>query len=190
VNGLAFVMGCGLGLALAGTAVLLLAGAASVSEDGAPAAWASALALVLGVLLLALGLRQWRRRPRADAEPAEPGWMRAFAGFGPAKAFGAGVVLAGLNPKNLVLVVAGAAAIAETGIPAREQAAALLLLTAIGCLGVAVPTALALALGDRARPLLDGLRGWMGRNNAVITAVIFALIGAKLVGDAISGFPS
>ena len=38
--------------------------------------------------------------------------------------------------------------------------------------------------------LLDGLRGWMARHNAAIMAVLFLLIGAKLVGDAISGLSS
>ena len=45
-----------------------------------------------------------------------------------------------------------------------------------------------LALGDRSRDLLDALRGWMARNNAAVTAVLFLVIGAKLIGDAISGF--
>ena len=49
---------------------------------------------------------------------------------------------------------------------------------------------LSLALGDRSRDLLDGLRGWMARHNAVIMAVLFLLIGAKLIGDAVSGFSS
>ena len=43
--------------------------------------------------------------------------MTALDGFGPPKAFGTGVVLGGINPKNLLLTVAGAASIAQTGIP-------------------------------------------------------------------------
>ena len=36
--------------------------------------------------------------------------------------------------------------------------------------------------------MLDALEGWMARHNAVIMAVLFLLIGAKLIGDAVSGF--
>jgi hypothetical protein len=54
--------------------------------------------------------------------------------------------------------------------------------------GGLTPLVLALALGNRSRELLDGLRRWMARHNAVIVAVLFLLIGAKLVGDAIAGF--
>ena len=44
------------------------------------------------------------------------------------------------------------------------------------------------ALGDRAGPILERLKTWMDRNNAVIMAVLCLVIGAKLVGDAIVGF--
>jgi Sap-like sulfolipid-1-addressing protein len=60
----------------------------------------------------------------------------------------------------------------------------------IPSVGVLTPLVLALALGDRSRDVLDGLRGWMARNNAVIMAVLFLLIGAKLVGGSIAGLSS
>jgi hypothetical protein len=43
------------------------------------------------------------------------------------------------------------------------------------------------ALGDRAAEPLDRLKTWLGRNNAVIMAVLLLVIGLKLIGDAISG---
>lgn len=43
-------------------------------------------------------------------------------------------------------------------------------------------------MGQRAQPLLDGLKNWMSRNNQVIMAVLLLIIGVKLVGDAITGF--
>ena len=60
----------------------------------------------------------------------------------------------------------------------------------IGCLGVATPVVIALAMDDRSRPLLDGIQSWMARNNTVIMVVILVLIGVKLIGDAISGLSS
>ena len=44
------------------------------------------------------------------------------------------------------------------------------------------------AMGDRSRALLDAMKDWMARNNAVIMAVLLLIIGVKLIGDAISGF--
>jgi threonine/homoserine/homoserine lactone efflux protein len=188
VNGPAFLAGWCLAIAVVGTVVLLAAGGASASDDGEPAGWVPWLELVLGVLLLLVALRHWRARPRGDAEPPLPKWMQALDRFKPPKAFGAGAVLAGVNPKNLLLIVAGAAAIAQTGIPGGEQAIALALFVLIASVGVATPVVIAFALGDRSGPLLAGLKGWMAHNNAVIMVVLLAIIGVKLIGDAIGGF--
>ena len=43
-------------------------------------------------------------------------------------------------------------------------------------------------MGDRSRDLLDELKLWLVRNNAVIMAVLMLIIGVKLIGSAISGF--
>jgi threonine/homoserine/homoserine lactone efflux protein len=107
--------------------------------------------------------------------------MGAVDAFTPPKAGGAGVVLSGANPKNLLL--AAAAAIAQTGISGGEQAVAYAVFAFIGTVGVAAPVVIYFALGERAGPILDGLKGWMGRNNAVIMAVLCLVIGAKLVGE-------
>lgn len=53
---------------------------------------------------------------------------------------------------------------------------------------VIAPVALTLVLGEQARAPLERLRGWMARHTATIMAVLFLLIGAKLVGDAVAGF--
>jgi hypothetical protein len=44
------------------------------------------------------------------------------------------------------------------------------------------------ALGDRSGRILASLRDWMAQHNAAIMAVLCLVIGAKLIGDAISGF--
>jgi threonine/homoserine/homoserine lactone efflux protein len=104
------------------------------------------------------------------------------------RAGGVGFALSGLNPKNVLLVAAAAAEIAGVGLAASQQAAVLLVFVLIASAGVLTPLVLALALGDRSRGLLDGLRSLMARHNAVIMAVLFLVIGAKLIGDAIAGF--
>ena len=48
-------------------------------------------------------------------------------------------------------------------------------------------SALYFVLGDRATRLLDDLKTWMAANNAAIMAVLCLVIGAKLIGDGISG---
>jgi len=113
------------------------------------------LLLVLGLLLIAVAARQWRGRPNGEAEPPTPKWMGALDGFTPVKAGGAGVVLSALNPKNLLLAVAGAAAIAQTGISTGQQIGSYAIFVLIASLGVAAPVFVYFAFGARARPLLD-----------------------------------
>jgi threonine/homoserine/homoserine lactone efflux protein len=142
---------------------------------------------VRGGLFVLVALRRGRGRPRDEEEAPTPRWMGAIDAFTPLRALGAGAVLAGANPKNLLLAVGAAATIAQTGIPGGEQAAAYAIFAVIGTVGVGAPVAIYFAMGDRARPILDRLRTWMGHNNAVIMAVLCLVIGAKLVGDAIAG---
>ena len=58
-----------------GTIVLVVSSGASASTHGAPATWVGILKIVLGVLLVLLAVKQWRGRPRGDADPELPGWM-------------------------------------------------------------------------------------------------------------------
>ena len=190
VNGPAYLMGQVVGVAGAGAVVLLIAGSAGTSDEGQPAGWVNWLKLVLGALLLVLALKQWRGRPRGGHPPEIPKWMDAIDDFTPVKAFGAGIALSALNPKNLILTIAGMAAIVSAGIPADEEAVALAVFTLIGSLGVAIPVVIYFALGERSGPVLGRLKEWMAQNNAVIMAVILLLIGVKLIGDAIAGFSS
>ena len=187
-NGLAFVLGWMLGLAVVGAVALTAASGANASDGGEPATWVSVLKLVLGLLALLLGVKEFRGRPDGDGEAATPKWMQALDTFTPIKATGAGAALSALNPKNLLLAVAGAAAIAQTGIDAGEQAIAYAVFVVVATLGVALPVGIALALGERSREVLDRLKSWLSANNAVIMAVLMVVIGTKLIGDAISGF--
>jgi threonine/homoserine/homoserine lactone efflux protein len=113
--------------------------------------------------------------------------MSALDRFTPPKAAAVGVLLSGLNPKNLLLTVAGAAAIAQAGISTGEEAVALIVFVLIASIGVAVPIGIYFALGDRAGPPLERLKEWLAHNNAVIMAVLLLIIGVKLIGDAIAG---
>lgn len=188
VNGPAFVAGWLLGLAAVGALVLAVAAPADTADDGGPPTWASVVQLVLGVLLLLVAVRQYRGRPQGDEQAPMPAWMGAVDAFGPVKAIAAGALLSGLNPKNTLLAVSAAATVAQAGLGAGEQAVAYGTFAVLGTVGVAAPVVIYLALGDRAKAILDGIESWMGRNNAVIMAVLCLVIGAKLVGQAVGGF--
>jgi threonine/homoserine/homoserine lactone efflux protein len=187
VNGPAFIVGWISGLSIAGTIVLLASSGADASDQGEPAEWVSVLKLVLGALLLLVAVRQWRGRPKAGEQAELPTWMQSIDQFRPGKAVGFGVLLSALNPKNLLLVVGAAAAIAQTGASSGDQAVALAVFVLVGTLGPGAPVAISFAMGERSRHVLDELKEWMAQNNVAIMAVICAVIGAKLLGDGLTG---
>ena len=185
-NGPAFVLGWLLGLGVVGAIVLAVAGPANASSSGAPATWVSWLKIILGAGLLLIAVRQFRGRPHGEDQAPMPKWMGAIENFKPAAALGTGALLAGANPKNLLLAVAGAAAIAQTGIAGAQQAIAYLIFAVIATIGVGAPVVIYFAMGERSQELLGKLKNWMGQHNAVIMSVLCLIIGAKLIGDAIS----
>jgi threonine/homoserine/homoserine lactone efflux protein len=186
-NGPAFLLGWIAGLTIVGAIVPLVSGGADATGDDGPATWVSVLKLVLGALLLALALKQWRGRPRGDEAPPLPKWMQTIDAFQPPKALAMGALLSGVNPKNLLLTVAAATAIAQTGVGGGRQAIALAIFIVVGSLGVGAPVVIYFALGERSQELLDELKAWMIAHNAAIMAAILLVLGAKLIGDGLAG---
>lgn len=184
-NGPAFLLGWIVGLAVVGTVVLLVSDGAEGAAGG-PTPWVGWVSILLGVLAVLAAVAQWRRRPRDGAVPEVPRWMRTVDTFGTGRAAGAGAVLVAANPKNLLLTIAAAVTVAQAALAAGQQAVAFGTFAVLGSLGVGVPLALFLVLGERSRRLLAQLRTWLVRHNAAIMAVLLLVIGAKLIGDGIS----
>jgi Sap, sulfolipid-1-addressing protein len=189
-NGPAFALGWLVGLTLAGGVMLVIASGSAQEDGGGPATWVSVLKLVVGVLFLLLAARTWHGRPRAGQEAAMPRWMRAIDRFTAVRSLVFGVVLSAVNPKNLALTIAAAAAIAQTGISTGEEIGALAVFIAIASLTILAPVVLYLALGARATAILEDVKGWMAAHNAAIMTVLLLVLGVKLIGDAIAGFSS
>ena len=186
VNAPAFLVGWVAGLVAVGVVVLVVLSPSRATSGGEPTTWSGWAKIGLGVLLVGVARRQWRARPGPGDEPAMPKWMGAIDNLSLPKALGAGAVLAGVNPKNLILAVSAALAISQAGVSGAQQAVAYGVFVVIGSVGVAVPVVLFFALGDRSRDMLDHLKSWMGRHNHAIMSVICLVIAAKLVGDGIS----
>jgi threonine/homoserine/homoserine lactone efflux protein len=186
-NGLAFALGWLAGLTIVGGALLTLASGNSQENDGGPETWVSIVKLVLGVLFLLLAARTWRSRPKAGQEAAMPKWMQAIDTFTTGRSLVFGVLLSGVNPKNLALTIAAATTIAQTGISGGESAGALIVFILIGSLSILTPVFIYFALGTRAAVILDELKDWMAGHNAAIMTVLLLVLGAKLIGDAVGG---
>jgi Sap-like sulfolipid-1-addressing protein len=185
-----FVLGWLLGLVVVGAIVLVVVGPSGAGSPGQRTRSVSWVMIVLGVLLVVEAGRRWRGRTGGGEEALLPAWLGALDRLKPAVVLGGGVVLGGVRPKSLLLVVGGAAAIAQTGIAGGQQAIAYAIFAVIATIGVGAPVVLYFAMGTRSAELLGRLEDWMGRNNAVIVAVVLVVIGVTLIGDGIGGLVS
>lgn len=186
-NGLAFLAGWLLGLIAVGRVVLVIANAAGVSGSGGSSTAAYAVKLALGILFLLLAVKQWRSRPAPGEEAPAPRWMAALDTFGPGKSLGLGAALAGANPKNLVLTVAAAVSIAQSGLPGGQQVAVLAVFIGLGSVTVAAPLVTYFAMGKRAAGILSDWKTWLSVNNTTIMFVLLLVFGALLTGQGIAG---
>ena len=105
INAPFFALGWFLGLLVVAVIAYRLSDSQVDSGNSDASGWAFALRTRLGMLLLAL--RQWRSRPTTGDPATPPPWMTTIDRFTPGKAFGFGALLAGPNPKTLLLSIVG-----------------------------------------------------------------------------------
>ncbi|MFH8683905.1 GAP family protein [Streptomyces lydicus] len=185
-NGTLFALGWVVGLAALGALMLAVGGTGGASAHKHPATWVGALKLALGALLVLFGARQWRRRPKDASQAQLPKWMAAIDHFTPVKILGLGLLLSAGNLKNAPLTIAAGASISSAGLPVPQQIGTLAVFVVIASLGVLAPLAVYVVMGERARSMLGSWRDWAARHNVAVLAVLFFVLGLKLLGDGIS----
>lgn len=159
----------------------------SASESAQISVWSSVIRIVLGLVLFGLAFKQWRARPRDGSDPTVPKWMKSIDGLTPRKAFGLAFLSAAVNPKNAALAVSGAATIAVATNVVAQQIVAAVIFTIIASVGIASPILVKVFSGKRADDILVSAKAWMTANNAVMMAVILAILGATVLGEGLSG---
>ena len=103
------------------------------------------------------------------------------------QALGLAAVLAGLNPKNLVLTISAAVSVAQNELPAGETVAVMAIYIVIASLTVAAPVALLIFAPNRAQPILDSWRTGLAEHGVIIGVTLFWVFGALLIGKGIAG---
>ena len=107
------------------------------------------------------------------AEPEMPKWMAGIDALKPGKALGLGLLLAGVNPKNLMLAAAAGAGLAALGLSSANAIGSLIVFVVIASLTIAGPVVYYLLGGDDAKARLDEMKNWLAlHNNAVMATPI------------------
>ncbi|MFV1989141.1 MAG: GAP family protein [Acidimicrobiales bacterium] len=182
-NGLSFVAGWLIGLLVAGAVVLAIGFETSNGGETDSSGW---IKIAIGALFLFLGWKQWTGRPEGDEEPQMPGWMASIDDFSAAKSFGLAFLLSAVNPKNLGLTIAAVASIGASGLESSEEIIVLVVFVLIASLTVLLPVGWYLISGESAEAQLTVMKEWLVANNNTVMAVLFVVLGAKVLGDGIA----
>jgi Sap, sulfolipid-1-addressing protein len=185
VNGPMFLLGWVVALAVVSGAAYAISDTGNASTNTAAAQGVSWAQIVFGVLFLLLAGRSWRNRPEPGTEPEMPKWMAGIDAFAPGKALGFGLLLAGVNPKNLLLAAGAGSALALTGPSTTDAVVSLVVFVVIGSLTIAGPVVFYLVGGERAKTQLDSVKGWLAVHNDAVMTVLFLVFGVNLIAKGI-----
>jgi threonine/homoserine/homoserine lactone efflux protein len=185
-NGPAFAVGWIAGLVIVSVTVLLLASGAD-DPDSSTATGVNWFQVAIGLLFVSMAMTQWRKRPRRGETPEMPKWMATVDRFAPGKALVLGVVLSGVNPKNLALTAAADAAIAQAGLSAGQEAIAVAVFVVLASVTVVGPVIFYLVAREKAAAPLASVKDFMTAHSNVIMMVLLLVIGAKVLGDGLGG---
>lgn len=182
--GIGFALGWTGGLA----GVVLVAGWLSRLAPGGGAHGPSPLVtwakLLLGCVLVFLAVKQWRQRPAPGTDPPLPKWAAATGSMGAGGAARLAVLLAAVNPKNLVLAFTAGVQIGQADHPWVAGIVFLVIASSI----VAGLVILYQVRPDGVSSLLEPARTWLVANNAIVMAGLFLVMGATVIGKALAGF--
>lgn len=187
INSLSFVLGWILGLVIVGGVGLLVAETQDLSPGTGPSLVALVIRLALGVLLLFLAYRQWKKRLKPGQQPTVPKWLLSIDSFTPTQALGLALLLSAVKPKNLILTLAAALDIAQSTLGSVQSVMALVLFVIIASTSVAAPIVIFLVLGEKATWMLEGLKRWFMENNTTVMFVLLLVFGAVLIAEGING---
>jgi len=173
-NALAFITGEALAVAVVATVTVVLV-ADGDGTAGPLERPLSVLEIVVGAVFAAL-LVVHLRGPRREGE--RPRWSTVLDGVGPRGAFAGGLAMVAVNPKNLALTLAGAAAIAQLGYSAGGQAASVVGFTAIAVSLLVGLLLVAVSFPERSTAVLSRAQAAVYARERVIVASVLGLLAA------------
>ena len=187
VNGPVFLLGWVLALSMVSAVVYLLCAAGEEATSTTTTETVSWGQVLLGVALLLLAARNWRSRPAPGEQPQMPKWLSGVESMKPGRALFLGLLLAGVNPKNLILTVGASSGLALLGLTTTQAVLSLIVFVVVASATIAGPVVYYLVGGTRAQTALENLRDWLTVHNNAVMAVLFLVFGASLISKGLPG---
>ena len=186
ITGTAFLVAWVFGITIAVVMFTLLALTLPKPDAGGSSPVFGVVKLMLGALLLLLAVLQWRSRPAEGEKVALPKWMSTIDSMTAGKAVGLGLLLAAVNPKNLLLAASAGVIIGGARLSAGQATVAITIYVVLATCTVLIPVSTYLVAPRRVSGPLDRLGAWLVDHSTAILAVLFLVLGVAMIGKGIS----
>lgn len=140
------------------------------------------LRIGLGCVMLAGAAIFWHRRPGQDEAPKLPRWIQSLESATPIGAVRVGFLLTIANVKEVAFVVGAGVLLGTMALGTGQILFLATMFAAMASLGVAIPVIWVVLSPQQSLGPLSALRGWLVRNNSIVIAAVFLVIGAMLIG--------
>ncbi len=180
VKGAAFIFGWLVSLAMVVSVTVLATGNQPPRPQTAPSLAALAVKIALGVVLVAIAVRQRRRMGRPKKPKKPPKWQAGVDNMSPWYAAGLAPLL---QPWGLI--AAGAATVVQAKVSSVESALALLFFCVLATASYLVLEVLAGFWPDKSDTLLAHYRTWMDAHTDQLIVIGCLVLGFWLIADSI-----
>lgn len=182
-NATAYWLGCTLGYLLVAALSGLLA-AALVQFIQTHYREAGLLELALGLILLALSIRTWLRKPAPQSQA--PGWLQRMESVGPPSSAAVGFLMGVASLRNVAVILAAVALVAQSGFGTPVLVLSLLLIVLIFSLPMVIPPAVYLRHRAGSTSVLAAARSRVVARVRPVALAVTALLGLYLVVEGIT----
>ena len=157
-NGLGYMLGYTLSYSLIGVAVVTLGFNATANNSGEPSLFGPILFTIMGVLLLWIAYRNWRK-PETKTEDSTPPRLFTFVDkTTPLKAFAFGMMISVVNFKNLAIFLSAVSVVHLSNLDLSFKIINVLLVALVFCLSVIVPVLIYVLFPKRSDELLNWIK--------------------------------
>lgn len=176
-NGLAYMLGYVTGYTVIGLSAVWIGYTVAENRSGETGSFSSILFIALGILLLWLTQRNWRKPPAKNNESS-----RLFAILNkitPPKAFGFGALVTVINFKNLAIFLSAVSVALLSDLSQSQKIIVVLLVVLVFCLSVIIPVLIYVIFPRQADTVLNWIKQTLDANRrplGIAAPLIFGII--------------
>jgi cytochrome c biogenesis protein CcdA len=179
VKSISFILGKYIVYVLWGLLCLYLADFISSVDSVGKHAIVAIFFVIFGLLLLVLAVRTFFGEDDPDTPP--PKFMSILDQLGPVKLFGLGIAISFMQPRFIILILAGTSIIAEARLPNSENFIAILVLALLMVWVMLIPIVIYLFLGEHRSTAMKSIRDFLIRNQHKINAAVMFFFGILMI---------